>query len=119
LYGWRTIAVSHSTRDSSNRFCRRIPPLGDEFFATAKRAWPPVQIDWSQCPDVEQTPGKVSGAWCVKGRRIPVVAILGNAADCTAEQIADMFEVPVDVVRRILRHAGGYWKFTGRKHHDR
>ncbi len=31
-------------------------------------------IDWSRCPDVERIPGKVSGAWLVKGTRLPVWA---------------------------------------------
>jgi len=60
--------------------------------------------DWSNSPDVERTPGKVSGAWCIKGTRCTVDAILNNA-DSTPEQIADMFEVPVDVVKRILAFA--------------
>jgi hypothetical protein len=36
-----------------------------------------------------------------------LLAILGNAEDCTPEEIADMFEVPggVEVVKRILAFA--------------
>jgi DNA-directed RNA polymerase specialized sigma24 family protein len=42
----------------------------------------------------------------VKDSRVIVEScILGNAEDCTPEEIADMFEVPVDVVRRILAFA--------------
>ena len=44
--------------------------------------------DWTKCPDAERTAGKVSGAWCVKGTRSPVQAILDNAADCNPEEIA-------------------------------
>jgi uncharacterized protein (DUF433 family) len=63
-------------------------------------------IDWSRCPDVESVPGRCSGAWVVKDSRVIVEScILGNAEDCSAEEIADMFEVPVDVVRRILAFA--------------
>jgi uncharacterized protein (DUF433 family) len=64
-------------------------------------------IDWTNCPDVERTPGKCSGAWCVKGTRLMVQGIIDNARDgCTAEQIArEIYDLPVDVVRRILRHA--------------
>ena len=61
-------------------------------------------IDWTNCPDVERTPGKVSGAWCVKGRRIPVVVII--APHYTAEQIAELYDLDVETGRRILRHAG-------------
>ena len=35
-------------------------------------------LDWSQCPVVESVPGKVSGAWVLKGTRMPVSAIFGN-----------------------------------------
>ena len=69
-----------------------------------------MAIDWTRCRDAERTPGKVSGAWCVKGTRIPVQAIINNAREgCTAEEIAgdDIFpSIPVDVVRRILAYAG-------------
>ena len=66
-------------------------------------------IDWSRCADVESVPGRCSGAWVVKNSRVIVeTCILGNAEDCTPEEIADMFEVPggVEVVRRILDFAG-------------
>ena len=35
-------------------------------------------LDWSQCPAVESIPGKVSGAWVLKGTRMPVKAIFEN-----------------------------------------
>ena len=35
-------------------------------------------LDWSQCSAVESVPGKVSGAWVLKGTRMPVSAIFGN-----------------------------------------
>jgi uncharacterized protein (DUF433 family) len=38
-------------------------------------------LDWSQCPAVESVPGKVSGAWVLKGTRMPVSAILENLED--------------------------------------
>jgi uncharacterized protein (DUF433 family) len=64
-------------------------------------------IDWTNCPDAERTPGKLSGAWCVKGHRIPVQAILDNFEDgCSAEEIVhEIFDLPVHVVRRILDFA--------------
>jgi uncharacterized protein (DUF433 family) len=64
-------------------------------------------IDWSNCPDAESIPGKVSGAWCVKGHRVPVQAIIDNAADATAEEIAtEIFpSVPLEIVRRVLQFA--------------
>ena len=35
-------------------------------------------LDWSQCPVVERNPGKVSGAWVLKGTRMPVATIFEN-----------------------------------------
>jgi uncharacterized protein (DUF433 family) len=37
-----------------------------------------ANLDWSQCPVVESVPGKVSGAWVLKGTRMPVSAIFEN-----------------------------------------
>ena len=34
--------------------------------------------DWSSCPAVERSPGKVSGAWLFKGTRVPVTALFEN-----------------------------------------
>ncbi len=35
-------------------------------------------LDWSQCSAVESVPGKVSGAWVLRGTRMPVSAIFEN-----------------------------------------
>ena len=37
-----------------------------------------MALDWSKCPAVESIPGKVSGAWVLKGTRMPVSAIFEN-----------------------------------------
>ena len=37
-------------------------------------------LDWSQCEAVESVPGKVSGAWVLRGTRMPVSAIFENLA---------------------------------------
>ena len=37
-----------------------------------------ASLDWSQCPAVESIPGKVSGAWVLRGTRMPVAAIFEN-----------------------------------------
>jgi uncharacterized protein (DUF433 family) len=64
-------------------------------------------IDWSRCADVDRDPERCHGAWCAKGTRIMVQGILDNADEgCSAEEIAtEIFELPVDVVRRILAFA--------------
>ena len=64
-------------------------------------------IDWSQCQDVESVPGRVSGAWVIKGSRVPAQAVVDNAkAGCSAEEIAtEIFELPLERVRGVLRFA--------------
>src|SRR5438093_451164 len=42
------------------------------------RAVESAMLDWSQCPAVERTPGKVSGAWLFKGTRVSVKALFEN-----------------------------------------
>jgi uncharacterized protein (DUF433 family) len=37
-----------------------------------------ASLDWSHGPAVESVPGKVSGAWVLKGTRMPVSAIFEN-----------------------------------------
>lgn len=49
-------------------------------------------IDWSQCPAVESIAGKVSGAWVLKGTRMPVSAIFENLeAGANIEEIMEWF----------------------------
>lgn len=65
-------------------------------------------IDWKDCPDVEQIPGKVSGQWLVKGTRILAQGVVDNADDgFTPEQIADeIYEgLPVERARRVIAYA--------------
>jgi uncharacterized protein (DUF433 family) len=50
-------------------------------------------LDWSQCPVVESVPGKVSGAWVLKGTRMPVSAIFENlAAGANLDDIMEWFD---------------------------
>jgi hypothetical protein len=35
-------------------------------------------LDWSQSPFVESIPGKVSGAWVLRGTRTPVKILFEN-----------------------------------------
>jgi uncharacterized protein (DUF433 family) len=67
-----------------------------------------LPIDWSQCEDVESVPDRLSGAWVLKGTRVPAQAIIDNAEDgYTAEQIAkEIFDnLPLVRVRGVLRFA--------------
>jgi uncharacterized protein (DUF433 family) len=50
-------------------------------------------LDWSQCPAVESVPGKVSGAWVLRGTRMPVSVIFENLeAGANIDDIMDWFE---------------------------
>ena len=50
-------------------------------------------LDWSQCPAVESIPGKVSGAWVLKGTRMPVSAIFENIeAGANIDDIMEWFD---------------------------
>jgi uncharacterized protein (DUF433 family) len=52
-----------------------------------------ANLDWSQCPAVESIPGKVSGAWVLKGTRMPVSAIFENiAVGANIDDIMEWFD---------------------------
>ena len=60
--------------------------------APENAANPTGAIDWSQCPAVESVPGKVSGAWVLKGTRMPVSAIFENLeAGANIDDIMEWF----------------------------
>jgi uncharacterized protein (DUF433 family) len=63
-------------------------------------------INWTDCPLVEINPRKLSGTPVLKGSRMPADAILENHADgLSAEEVAEIFELPVDSVRALLAYA--------------
>lgn len=50
-------------------------------------------LDWSQCSAVESVPGKVSGAWVLKGTRMPVSAIFENLeAGASLDDIMEWYD---------------------------
>jgi uncharacterized protein (DUF433 family) len=50
-------------------------------------------LDWSQCSAVESVPGKVSGAWVLKGTRMPVSAIFENLeAGASLDEIIQWYD---------------------------
>ena len=65
-------------------------------------------LDWSQCPQVERVPGKVSGTWLFKGTRVPVKALFENLED--GARVDDFLEwfpgVTREHVDAVLEHAG-------------
>ncbi len=65
-------------------------------------------IDWSECPDVERIPGKVSGQWIVKDTRILADGVVENwEAGLSADEIAtEVFSgLGADRARRIIQYA--------------
>ena len=68
-----------------------------------------VGVDWDGCELVERVPGKVSGVPILKDSRLPADAIVGNFDHgCTAEEIADMFRMPIGTIQAVLDYARQY-----------
>jgi len=65
-----------------------------------------AQLDWSQCPAVESIPGKVSGAWVLKGTRMPVSVIFENLeAGMSVKEITEVFDVTEEEIKAVLHFA--------------
>lgn len=65
-----------------------------------------MALDWSQCPAVESIPGKVSGAWVLKGTRMPVSIIFQNLeAGLSISEITEIFDVTEEEVKAVLHFA--------------
>ena len=63
-------------------------------------------LDWSQCPSVERTPGKVSGAWVFRGTRMPVATVFENLeAGASIEDIMEWFDLTREQVTTVLDFA--------------
>ena len=53
-----------------------------------------MSLDWSRCPAVESIPGKVSGAWVLRGTRTPVKVLFENLqAGMSIEEAIEQFPV--------------------------
>ncbi len=62
-----------------------------------------MALDWSECPAVESVPGRVSGAWVLKGTRMPVSIIFENIEAClSVEQVMEQFDVSREQVSAVL-----------------
>jgi len=62
-----------------------------------------MALDWSQCPEVESIPGKVSGAWVFRGTRLPVATIFENLEDgLTIEEVMEQFDVTREQINAVL-----------------
>jgi uncharacterized protein (DUF433 family) len=66
-----------------------------------------ANLDWAQCDAVESIPGKVSGAWVLRGTRMPVSAIFENiAAGASIDDIMEWFDgLDRDQVKAVIDFA--------------
>lgn len=64
-------------------------------------------MDWFECPEVERSPDKVSGAWLFTGTRAPVKALFENVeGGATIDEFLDWFPgVARRQVEAVLEHA--------------
>jgi len=64
-------------------------------------------LDWSQCPAVERSADRVSGAWVFRGTRVPVKALFENLE--SGARLDDFLEwfpgVAKDQAEAVLEHA--------------
>ena len=58
-------------------------------------------MDWTECPIIEQVPGKMSGAPVLRHSRMRPQDILSNA-EMGAEWIAEAHGLPIEDVRTLL-----------------
>jgi uncharacterized protein (DUF433 family) len=74
--------------------------------SSAPRVLAEAPLDWSLCPAVESVPGKVSGAWVLKGTRMPVMSIFENLeAGLSLREITEVFDVTEAEVKAVLHFA--------------
>jgi uncharacterized protein (DUF433 family) len=67
-----------------------------------------VRIDWSGCAAAQRRPGVMSGAWIVRGTRIPIEGVIQNYnAGYSPEDLATRIYrgLPVILAREIIEYA--------------
>jgi len=64
-------------------------------------------LDWSQCPAVESVPDNLSGAWVLRGTRMPVSAIFENIeAGASLDDLLEWFDgLERDQVKAVIAFA--------------
>ena len=62
-----------------------------------------ANLDWSLCPDVESIPGKVSGAWVLRGTRTPVKTLFENLeAGMSIDELLEQFPVTREQIDSLM-----------------
>ena len=60
-------------------------------------------LDWSQCSAVESIPGKVSGAWVLRGTRMPVKTLFENfEAGMSVDEVIEQFSVSREQIESLM-----------------
>ena len=64
-------------------------------------------IDWSNCPEVESSASRVSGAWVFVGSRVPLAALFENLEDgVSVKEFTELFPgVRLAQARAVLEFA--------------
>jgi uncharacterized protein (DUF433 family) len=62
-----------------------------------------ASLDWAECPAVESIPGKVSGAWVLRGTRTPVKVLFENLeAGMSIEELIEQFPVTREQIDSLM-----------------
>ncbi len=59
-------------------------------------------LDWSDCPAVESTVGKVGGAWVSRDTRLPVATVIENLEDLSIDEVMEQFDVSREQIQAVL-----------------
>jgi uncharacterized protein (DUF433 family) len=63
-------------------------------------------LDWSQYPDVESVPDRLSGAWVCRDTRLPVQTIFLNfEAGMNPAEIAEEFDIELSRIEALPKFA--------------
>lgn len=61
---------------------------------------------WSQCPAVESVPGRLSGAWVLRGTRMPISIIFENLEyGSSIDEIIENYNVTREQIQAVLSFA--------------
>jgi uncharacterized protein (DUF433 family) len=62
-----------------------------------------TSLDWTKCAMVESIPGKVSGAWVLRGTRTPVRVIFENLeAGLSIDEVVEQFPVTREQIEGLM-----------------
>ena len=66
-------------------------------------------MDWSDCPQVESVPGRLSGAWVLKDTRFPVRLIFENLElGASIDDVAEWYDVDREQVAAVVNYKEQY-----------